>query len=95
MAVMPPRTANCLYESISKVCRRTGLRLEEAPRPTIGINDVLIRVQTPASAAPTSTSTSGTVGAEDDTVGLIIGHEFVGEIVEVGSNVSGLRQEKS
>jgi len=66
-----------------------GLWLDDVPQPTIGINDVLIRV--------THTGICGTdlhIYDWDDwaratiPVPLIIGHEFVGEIVEVGSNVN-------
>jgi threonine 3-dehydrogenase len=66
-----------------------GLWLEEIAEPTIGINDVLIRVH--------YTGICGTdvhIYNWDDwaqktiPVGLTIGHEFVGEIVQVGSNVS-------
>jgi threonine 3-dehydrogenase len=65
-----------------------GLWLEESPKPQIGINDVLIRVLL--------TGICGTdlhIYEWDDwaratiPVPLVIGHEFVGEIVEVGSNV--------
>jgi len=66
-----------------------GLWLEDIPEPTIGINDVLIRV-----------SHTGICGTDihiyqwDDwaretiPVPMAIGHEFVGEILEVGSNVN-------
>ncbi|MBV9307538.1 MAG: alcohol dehydrogenase catalytic domain-containing protein, partial [Acidobacteriaceae bacterium] len=66
-----------------------GLSLEDVPKPTIGINDVLIRV--------THTGICGTdlhIYEWDDwaqstiPVPMAIGHEFVGEIVEVGSNVN-------
>jgi threonine 3-dehydrogenase len=66
-----------------------GLWLEEIPEPTIGINDVLIRVQ--------KTGICGTdvhIYQWDDwaqktiPVPMAIGHEFVGEIVQVGSNVN-------
>jgi threonine 3-dehydrogenase len=66
-----------------------GLWLEEVPEPTIGINDVLIRVD--------RTSICGTdlhIWKWDEwarktiPVPMVIGHEFVGEIVAVGSNVS-------
>lgn len=66
-----------------------GLWLEEVPQPTIGINDVLIRV--------THTGICGTdlhIYDWDDwarttiPVPMVIGHEFVGEVVEVGSNVN-------
>jgi threonine 3-dehydrogenase len=66
-----------------------GLWLEDMPEPSIGINDVLIRV-----------SHTGICGTDlhiyewDEwaratiPVPMAIGHEFVGEIVEVGSNVN-------
>ena len=66
-----------------------GLWLEEIPEPTIGINDVLIRVQ--------KTGICGTdvhIYQWDEwaqktiPVPMAIGHEFVGEIVQVGSNVN-------
>src|SRR5215471_10799232 len=66
-----------------------GLWLEDVSEPTIGINDVLIRVQ--------KTGICGTdvhIYQWDDwaqktiPVPMAIGHEFVGEIVQVGSNVN-------
>ena len=69
-----------------------GLWLEDVPEPEIGINDVKIRVLL--------TGICGTdlhIYQWDDwakktiPVPLVIGHEFVGEIVEVGSNVNDYR----
>lgn len=66
-----------------------GLWLEEVPAPECGINDVLIRVD--------RTGICGTdlhIYEWDDwarrtiPVPLVVGHEFVGEVVETGSNVS-------
>jgi len=66
-----------------------GLWLEDIPEPAIGINDVLIRV--------THTGICGTdlhIYEWDEwaratvPVPMAIGHEFVGEIVAAGSNVS-------
>lgn len=66
-----------------------GLWLEEVPEPVIGINDVLVRVRY-----------AGICGTDvhifqwDDwaqktiPVPMVIGHEFVGQIVQVGSNVN-------
>src|SRR5438105_5146295 len=65
-----------------------GLWLEDVPRPEIGVNDVLIRVD--------RTGICGTdlhIFKWDDwarktiPVPMVVGHEFVGEIVAVGSNV--------
>jgi threonine 3-dehydrogenase len=66
-----------------------GLWLEDIPEPVIGINDVLIKVRY-----------AGICGTDvhifqwDDwaqktiKVPMAIGHEFVGEVVQVGSNVN-------
>jgi threonine 3-dehydrogenase len=65
-----------------------GLWLEDVPRPEFGINDVLIRVE--------RTGICGTdlhIYKWDDwarktiPVPLVVGHEFVGTIAAVGSNV--------
>ena len=72
-----------------KAWNAPGLSLEDIPEPSIGINDVLIRV--------TYTGICGTdlhIYEWDDwarstvPVPMAIGHEFVGEIVAAGSNVS-------
>jgi threonine 3-dehydrogenase len=69
-----------------------GLWLEEVPEPEFGINDVKVRVL--------RTGICGTdlhIYEWDDwaqstiRVPLVIGHEFVGEIVAVGSNVADFR----
>ncbi len=76
-------------KALVKSKREPGLWLEEVVEPRPGINDVLIRVQ--------RTGICGTDVHIDDwndwarktiPVPLVIGHEFVGEIVEVGSNVN-------
>jgi threonine 3-dehydrogenase len=76
-------------KALVKSFARPGLWLEDIPEPTIGINDVLIRVRY-----------AGICGTDvhiyqwDDWaqktihVPMAIGHEFVGEVVEVGSNVN-------
>ncbi len=76
-------------KALVKSERAPGLWLEDIPEPQIGINDVLIRV--------THTGICGTdlhiyewdAWAQDTIpVPMAIGHEFVGEIVSVGSNVN-------
>jgi threonine 3-dehydrogenase len=76
-------------KALVKSRNEPGLWLEDVEKPRIGINDVLIRVHR-----------AGICGTDvhiykwDDWArktipqGLVIGHEFVGEIAEVGSNVS-------
>jgi threonine 3-dehydrogenase len=77
------------YEGVGKEPGGKGLWLEDIPEPVIGINDVLIRVRY-----------AGICGTDvhiyqwDDwaqktiNVPMAIGHEFVGEVVQVGSNVN-------
>jgi len=69
-----------------------GLWLEDVPLPEFGINDVLIKVD--------RTGICGTdlhIYNWDDwaqktiPVPMVVGHEFVGEIVETGSNVSDFK----
>lgn len=65
-----------------------GLWLEDVPEPTVGINDVLIKVKRTAICG-----TDMHIYNWDDwarktiPVPMVVGHEFVGEIVDVGSNV--------
>jgi threonine 3-dehydrogenase len=75
-------------QALVKKKAEVGLWLEEVPLPTIGINDVLIEVL--------RTGICGTdihIYKWDDwarktiPVPMVVGHEFVGRIVEVGSNV--------
>ncbi len=65
-----------------------GLWLEEVPMPEIGINDVLIRVLRTAICGTDMHIYHWDSWAQKTIpVPMIVGHEFVGEIVEVGSNV--------
>jgi threonine 3-dehydrogenase len=69
-----------------------GLWLEDVPEPEIGINDVLIRVDR-ASICGTDVHIYQWDAWAQKTipVPMVVGHEFVGEIVEVGANVSDFR----
>ncbi len=76
-------------KALVKKHAESGLWLEDVPVPTIGINDVLIRVRR-ASICGTDVHIFNWDDWAKKTipVPMTIGHEFVGEIVEVGSNVS-------
>jgi len=66
-----------------------GLSLEEQPEPEIGINDVLIKIKRSAICGTDLHIYNWDAWAEKTIpVPMVIGHEFVGEIVEVGSNVN-------
>ena len=65
-----------------------GLWLEEVPVPEIGINDVLIEVlRTGICGTDVHIYNWDTWAQRTVPVPLVIGHEFVGCVVEVGSNV--------
>ena len=69
-----------------------GLWLEDAPEPEIGINDVLIKVKRTAICGTDMHIYNWDKWAQETIpVPMIVGHEFVGEIVEVGSNVNDFR----
>ena len=78
-------------KALAKLHPREGLWMTHAPVPEIGPEDVLIKIN--------KTGICGTdihIWNWDDwaagtvPVGLITGHEFAGEIVELGRNVEGL-----
>lgn len=65
-----------------------GLWLEDVPEPTIGINDVLIKVlKTGICGTDVHIYKWDAWAQKSVPVPMVVGHEFVGEIVEVGSNV--------
>ena len=65
-----------------------GLWLEEVPKPEPGINDVLIRVLRTAICGTDVHIYKWDAWAQKTIpVPMAVGHEFVGEIVEVGENV--------
>jgi threonine 3-dehydrogenase len=69
-----------------------GLWLEEIPEPAMGINDVLIRVhRTGICGTDVHIYKWNAWAAKTIPVPMAVGHEFVGEIVAVGSNVADFR----
>jgi threonine 3-dehydrogenase len=68
-----------------------GLELTDVPEPTMGINDVRIRVHK-TGICGTDLHIEGWDPWAQKTIHppLVVGHEFVGEVLEVGSNVSDL-----
>jgi len=66
-----------------------GLWIEDVPEPQVGINDVKIRVLATGICGTDLHIYEWDAWAQKTIpVPLVIGHEFVGEIVEVGSNVA-------
>ena len=65
-----------------------GLWLEDVPEPTFGINGVVIKVKRTAICGTDMHIYNWDAWAQKTIpVPMVVGHEFVGEIVEVGSNV--------
>ncbi len=91
---MPERPAGVpeTMQALVKAQAKEGLWLQEVPTPTMGINDVMIRVD--------RTGICGTdvhIWKWDEwakktiPVPMVVGHEFVGEIVAVGGNVNDFK----
>ncbi len=75
--------------AIVKPAPGPGLELREVPVPAIGINDVLIRVRkTGICGTDLHIESWDPWAAKTIRPPLVVGHEFVGEVTEVGSNVS-------
>jgi threonine 3-dehydrogenase len=79
-------------KSLVKAKREPGIWMQDVPMPEYGVNDVLIKIG--------KTAICGTdihIYSWDDwaqatiPVPMTVGHEFYGEIVEVGSEVRGLK----
>ncbi|MEA2826610.1 MAG: threonine 3-dehydrogenase, partial [Actinomycetota bacterium] len=76
--------------ALVKAAAAPGLELREVPRPEIGINDVLVRVaQTGICGTDLHIEAWDGWAQRHVRPPLVVGHEFVGTIVEVGSNVTG------
>jgi threonine 3-dehydrogenase len=75
-------------KALVKAHAQPGLWLEDIPEPTIGINDVLIRVhRTGICGTDVHIYDWDSWAQQTIPVPMAIGHEFVGEIAAVGSNV--------
>ncbi|PMR74436.1 L-threonine 3-dehydrogenase [Billgrantia endophytica] len=69
-----------------------GLWLEDVPDPELGINDVLIKVKRTAICGTDIHIYNWDSWARKTIpTPMVVGHEFVGEIVEVGSNVNDFK----
>ena len=75
--------------ALVKTAPGPGLELRDVPVPEIGINDVLVRVhKTGICGTDLHIESWDPWAAKTIVPPLVVGHEFVGEIVEVGSNVA-------
>lgn len=75
-------------KALVKQKAEVGLWLDDVPEPEVGINDVLIKVKRTAICGTDMHIYNWDEWAQKTIpVPMVVGHEFVGEIVEVGSNV--------
>ena len=98
-AIMPPsvaitdRRARCEggggVKALAKSEARPGIWLVDAPEPEVGINDVLIRVlRTGICGTDLHIRAWDAWAQRTIPVPMVVGHEFAGEVVEIGSNVN-------
>jgi len=77
-------------KALMKVEPVRGAALVEVPVPAIGPNDLLVRVQAAAICGTDNHIWDWTPWAQARlTLPMIFGHEYCGEVVEVGASVSG------
>jgi threonine 3-dehydrogenase len=76
-------------KALVKAKSEPGLWMEDVPEPQVGINDVLIQVDRTGICGTDLHIYKWDAWAQKTIpVPLVVGHEFVGEVVDVGSNVS-------
>jgi threonine 3-dehydrogenase len=79
-------------KALVKAKSEPGLWLQDLPEPKCGINDVLIRVHKTGICGTDLHIYKWDAWAQKTIpVPMTVGHEFVGEILEVGSNVNDFR----
>jgi len=79
-------------KALVKLKAEPGIWMDDVPMPESGINDVLIQIQRTAICGTDMHIYHWNEWAQRTIpVPMVVGHEFVGEIVEVGSNVNDFR----
>ena len=82
-----------MMKALVKSKSEPGLWLQEIPVPEIGINEVLIKVlRTGICGTDLHIYNWDAWAQKTIPVPMAVGHEFVGEIVEIGSNVHDFKQ---
>src|SRR6516165_5533657 len=80
---------NPFMKALVKKKSEPGIWLEDVPIPTIGINDVLIRVhKTGICGTDVHIHEWDAWAQKTIPVPMVVGHEFVGEVVRIGGNVA-------
>lgn len=80
-------------KAIVKKEKTRGIWMTDVPMPTVGDNDVLIKTRKTSICGTDVNIYKWDAWAQKNVpVPLIIGHEFMGEIAELGKNVKGLKK---
>lgn len=75
-------------KALVKTKAETGIWMQDVPTPTVGPNDVLIKIKKTAICGTDIHIYNWDEWAQEHIkVPLVVGHEFVGEVVELGSEV--------
>ncbi len=79
-------------KALVKRNREPGIWLEDVPEPQMGVNDVLIRVQKTGICGTDLHIYNWDAWAQRTIpVPMVVGHEFVGEIIAIGANVADFK----
>lgn len=79
-------------KALVKLKKEPGLWMEEIPVPEIGVNDVLIKIKNSAICGTDVHIYKWDAWAQKTIpVPMAVGHEFVGHIAEIGSQVNGYK----
>jgi threonine 3-dehydrogenase len=81
-----------LMKALIKAKPEKGIWMAEVPLPVLGHNDVLIKIKKTAICGTDIHIYQWDSWAQHNIpVPLVIGHEFVGEVIEIGEHVKGLK----
>ena len=79
-------------KALVKAAREPGIWMQDVPEPAVGPNDVLIKVRRSAICGTDMHIYNWDAWAQKTIpVPMVVGHEYSGEIVEVGSEVRGVK----
>ncbi len=79
-------------KALVKSLSEEGIWMQQVPEPDMGINDVLIQINKTAICGTDVHIYNWNEWAQNTiSVPMVVGHEFVGEIVEVGDNVNDFK----
>ena len=90
--ICAPPTETRRVKALVKLKAAPGLWLTDVPEPPVGHNDVKIHIRKTAICGTDTHIFRWDQWSQDTIrVPMVIGHEYVGEIVEIGQEVSGFR----